>query len=498
MRGLQWVSTLAICAAVAGCNTSSSEVSDADRSASFDRIARSVVEDRGVPGIAIAVIRDGKPFKTLTYGVSNVETHTSVTGATPFQLASTTKVFSSTAVLLLVADGKLRLDDPIGKYLQDLPASWRRVTVRQLLSHTSGLPDITRRTGELDLVANDWDAALRIIADKPFQFAPGQGWAYTQTNYALLQRLVEKLSGEPFGDFLQQRLFHPLGMPNTFFPTPQRQCAPNYQRGHDGRIVRRDLTFPEYVHAAGGLCSSLDDLIVWSQALDSGKVLPRKLAEEAWTPTKLANGSIAKVGGPVSYGLGWAIDTTPGRRWVGHSGGNSTAFRHYLDGGITVILLHNGASDPDAIATSVARAMLATSADPQADLWDAVRDGDAAAAEAALDAGADVNALDTRSSRNGRYALNWAAINNRPELIRLLLRHGAKIDARNLTGFTALHHAAESGSLEAAKALLDAGANTSIRAKDGETASDVALRKGNTAVAALIDSRRAKKGPDSA
>jgi len=474
---------------LAACAGKNSPMTDNARSSAIRDSSRSIVDQRGVPGIAVAVIRRGKPFEQLVYGFADGAGRVPITGATAFQLASTTKIFASTGVLLLVADGKVHLDDPIGAYLDGLPAAWRKVTVRQLMSHTSGLPDITRRTGELDLVADNWDAALQKVAGAPLQFQPGHSWAYTQTNYALLQRLVERVSGVSFEDFLAARLFAPLGLHNTFFPDTGRPCAGNFRPAPNGKIAERDLSFPRFVHAAGGLCSSLEDLVLWTAALDSGAVVPPGLMEQAWAPTTLADGADARITGAMSYGLGWVSDTAPGHRWVGHSGGNSTAYRRYLDDHMTIIVLHNGMSDPDAIAGSIAGIMLATTgaANAQADLWDAATDGDKAAVDAALRAGAEVNALDTRSSRNGRFALNWAAINNHPDIIELLLAHGAAIDAANQTGFTALHHAAEAGSTDAAKSLLAAGADRTLRTDEGETAADVARRKGNAALARLIE-----------
>jgi CubicO group peptidase (beta-lactamase class C family) len=474
----------------AGCHRAPGPPSTADRLAAVDALARSVAAKRDVPGIAIAVVRDGEPPHTIVVGSANLATRTPVTADTPFQLASTTKLFSSIAVLRLVADGKLGLDDAIGGHLDGLPPAWRGVTIRQLLSHTSGLPDVTRSTGELDLVAGDWEHALPLVADAPFRFRPGTGWAYTQTNYAILQRLVAKVSGMPFETFLETRLLQPLGMRNTFFPDAARQCAKNYEPGRAGVMVERTgLAFPAYVHAAGGLCAGLDDLLAWDAALEAGKIVPLALLREARTPARLADGSVARVGGSVSYGLGRAIGDTGGHRWTGHSGGNSSAMRRYQDDRMTIIVLHDGASDPDAIADAVAHAMLddTLAGNAQADLWDASGDGDDAAVEAALQAGADVAALDTRSSRNGRRALNWAAINNHAGTIRVLLEHGAAIDAANLTGFTALHHAAEFGSDDAARALLDAGADPTLRNADGETAADVARRKGHDALARSIE-----------
>jgi CubicO group peptidase (beta-lactamase class C family) len=479
--------------AVAGCGTRPAPITDAERAAAIDEVAHSLVTQQGIPGVAIAVLRDGKPFRTVTLGTSDLATGAPVTTATPFQLSSTTKLLSSTGVLLLVADGKVRLDAGIGDYLDGLPPAWQPVTVRQLLSHTSGLPDITRATGEIDLVADDWAHALPIVAQASFQFAPGHGWSYTQTNYALLQRLVERVSGMGFEAFLDQRLFAPLGMDHTFFPGAGRECATSYKRAAKGTPAPRpELAFPAYVHAAGGLCASLDDLATWSRALEAGTVIPRPLLDAARTPATLADGSTAMVGGPISYGLGRAIDTTPGHRWAGHSGGNSTAYRRYLDDGLTIIVLHNGTHDPDAIAAAVARAMLQQTAGEgaQADLWDAAVAGDTAAADTALQAGADVNALDTRSARSGRRPLNWAALNDNAGMIAWLLAHGADIDATNTTGFTALHHAAESGSADAAAALLDAGADTTLRNAQGETAADVARRKGHEDLARRLATAR--------
>jgi CubicO group peptidase (beta-lactamase class C family) len=484
------LAAIAALLALAGCRQPAEPPSAAARDAAVEAIARTTIARRGGAGIAMAVVRDGGEPRRFTLGKADLASGEPVTGATPFQLASTTKLFSSTAVLRLVADGKLGLDDAIGDRLDGLPDTWRAVTIRQLLSHTSGLPDVTRSTGELDLVAGDWDHALPLIAGAPFRFRPGTGWAYTQTNYAILQRLVEHVSGAPFETFLDQRFFQPLGMRHTFFPDATHRCATNYEQGRDGRVVERTaLAFPAYVHAAGGLCASLDDLVAWSAALEAGKVVPVELLQEARTPARLANGAIARVGGTASYGLGRAIDSTAGHRWAGHSGGNASAMRRYLDDRMTVIVLHDGASDPDAIASAVAHAMLddTLGGDAQAGLWDAAGDGDDAAVEAALQAGADVGALDTRSSRNGRRALNWAAINDHPDTIRLLLKHGAAIDASNLTGFTALHHAAESGSDDAARALLTAGANPALRNTAGETAADIARRKGHDDIARLVE-----------
>lgn len=463
-----------------------------EQSQAIDVLLRTEMKGNQIPGMAVAVIRNGTVVKQVLVGVANVDARTRVTASTPFQLASTTKSFTAAGVLLLVRDKRLGLKDRIGTLLDGLPPRWRDVTVRQLLSHTSGLPDIVRTPGQLDLIAGTWEEALPLVANAPLQFAPGEKWAYTQTNYVLLARIVERLSGHPLEVFLHDRLFHPLGMDDTFYASGAKPCATNYSHGPASAATVRALDFPPYVHAAGGLCSTLADLVRWNGALDAGRVLPPKLTSELWTSTLLKDGSPARIYGKTTgYGLGWVVDDTPGHKAVGHSGGNSTAYRRYLDDRMTIIVLHNGVLDPDSLISSIASIVLRAPGDAgpsaQERLWDASRSGDTTAIERALAGGADIQALDTRTSKNGRRALNWAAANDHPEAIRLLLARGAAIDATNNTGFTALHHAAESNSPRAAEALLKAGANRALRNSNGERPADVARRKGHADLAATIE-----------
>ncbi len=485
---------------VAGCHRESHEQGlRPEQSQAMDRLLASQMTANQIPGLAAAVIKDGKVVKRVTLGVANVQTRAPITGEVPFQLSSTTKSFTATSVLLLVSDGRLHLSDRLGDLLEGLPPPWQSVTVRQLLSHTSGLPDITRRSGELDLIADSWEAALPMLVHAPLQFAPGDRWSYTQTNYVLLARIVEHVSGKTIEAFMNERLFQPLGMKHTFFVSPgdTRSRVVNYERSDSGQPVPRHLEFPPYVHAAGGLSSSLDDLIMWNAALDSGRLLKPELTREMWATTSLNDGSKFRIDGKtIGYGLGWVVDDSPGHRSVGHSGGNSTGYRRFIDEKFTIVVLHNGVMDPDGLIDSIAAIVRSApggdGSTAQTRLWDAAMSGDTAEIVRALKDGADIEALDTRKSRNGRRALNWAACFNRPEAIHVLLEHGAKIDAENLSGFTALHHAAETGSLKAAEVLLSAGANPIHANRAGERPADTARRHGHTDVAARIDAAKTR------
>jgi CubicO group peptidase (beta-lactamase class C family) len=403
--------------------------------------------------------------------------------------------------MMLVMDGKLQLSDHVGDLLHGLPSTWQSVTVRQLLSHTSGLPDVTRQAGKLDLIANSWEKAFAIITESPLQFKAGEQWSYNQTNYVLLSMIIEKKSGMSFEDFMTKRLFQPLRMKSTFFTPPADSAislAVNYEMNDETKLAIRDLSFPPYVRAGGGLWSSLDDLIQWNVALDSGKLLKEEFVKAMWTSIALNDGTQYRIDGKtIGYGLGWVVDDAPDQKVVGHSGGNSTAYRRFMDEKFTVIVLHNGVYDPDALIESIATIMRSNPGEaeptPQVLLWEAAMAGDTIEIINSLKDQADIELPDTRRSKSGRRALNWAAWFNRPEAVRLLVKKGANIDAQNATGFTALHHAAEAGSLEAAKVLLELGANTDITNRAGNNPKQTALSQNHLKISDLIDSVSQKK-----
>ena len=276
------------------------------------------------------------------------------------------------------------------------------MTVRQLLSHTSGPPDIVRTPGQLDLIADSWSGAP-LIAGRAASVWAGPKWAYTQTNYVLLAHIIERVSGKPLEAFLQERLFQPPAMKDTFYPPPGESpgagaaAHQTTSEGREGVSPCARLDFPPFVHAAGGLCSSLADLIRWNAALDSGRVLRPDLATALWTATRLADGSPARIGpNGIGYGLGWVVDESAGKKSVGHSGGNSTAYRRYLDDRVTIIVLHNGVLDPDGLVSSIAAIVAREPGDAgpgaQERLWEASKNGDRAEIVRALDDGADIQA----------------------------------------------------------------------------------------------------------
>ncbi|AMV40804.1 serine hydrolase domain-containing protein [Planctomyces sp. SH-PL62] len=310
--------------------------------AEIDAYIEKAMRDRHVPGLSAAVVRDGQVVLAKGYGLADVEQNVPATVDTVYQLASVTKTFTSAAVMLLVREGKLALDDKINDRLPDLPAVWKDVTVRHLLNHTSGIKSYTSVP---DFQKSPWkDYAHRelldLVAKEPLEFAPGEKFEYSNTGYYLLGMLIEKASGEPYGRFTAARVFEPLGMSRTRLNDLQA-IIPGRARGY--RWDRKELenvapVSPTQPFAAGALVSSVSDLIKWDAALAEHELLDEATLGSMWTPTRL-NG-----GGESGYGFGWEVSKVNGRPMVAHGGGIpgfSTQLSRFPDDRLTVIVLTN-------------------------------------------------------------------------------------------------------------------------------------------------------------
>jgi len=321
----------------------------------IDRVIEAAMAEDGLPGLSLVVGRAGAVVKQAAYGEASLELHVPATLQTVYPIASATKSLSSTALFLLVAEGKFSLEDSIVELLPDLPEKWLEVTVQHLLSHTSGLPDITLEPGREPLIASSRTEALAKLRELPC--APvGTRWSYNQTNYMLVQMLVEKYGGRPFEEFVSERLFAPLGMKTALFGdaddvVPGR--ASMYER-RDGVLRPRQSRFPGFVRAAAGVNASVEDWYRWADAWAHGRVLPRAQLERQWAPAELASGARVSLGGTGSYGCGLALDTRAGRRSAGHSGGGNAAFCYFLDEDLLIVLATNGTTDPDALIGRIA------------------------------------------------------------------------------------------------------------------------------------------------
>lgn len=323
-----------------------------DPSARADAFIREQMTARKIPGLAVAVVQDGRVVFERAYGLANVELNVPVTTSTRFVIASTTKAWSSTAIMLLVQQGKIGLDQAVGEVLPDLPATWRGVTIRRLLSHTSGLPDVMISPNTGAMLSHDRDSAIALAGAKPLDFPPGAQWAYNQTNYALLGMIIDRAGGMPFMDFILRRIAEPLGLRPIFGDAravvPGR--ATSYTRwalSEQGSPKPLDslrtfqYTYDPFLHTAAGLNVSAGDLARFGDAVRTGRVITPALRDTLWTAVQLADGKTFRFGGTAGFGLGWQVDDDPAGKWVGMEGGATAAFRVYPARRLSVAVLTN-------------------------------------------------------------------------------------------------------------------------------------------------------------
>jgi D-alanyl-D-alanine carboxypeptidase len=325
----------------------------------IDQYAQNQLHRQHLPGFALVVIRDGRVVKMQGYGFADVERQVPVTADTVFEIGSITKQFTAMAVMLLVEDGKLSLDDSAGKYLPELPKAWKPVTIRQLLTHTSGVPDFEEVLG-YGAYRNVWqpDKVIATVARMPMDFKPGTKWKYSNTGYFVLTLILEKVSGETYLQLLKQRIFGPLGMEHTRSsePTeiiPGRAAGYEYTKGH---LENRDPLQPTIGSGAGMLVSTAKDLVKWNAALDAQSLLKAGSYARIWTDQPLADGS------PSGYGFGWFLAPMRGHRTQNHSGGTAGFACNILrlpDDHLTVIALTNSYSaNPISLTGHIARLLV--------------------------------------------------------------------------------------------------------------------------------------------
>ncbi len=323
--------------------------------AAIDGLITSHMEGRRVPAVSVAVINKGKIEFLKTYGYSSLEPSVPATIDTVYQVASNTKAFTAVAIQVLAETGKLSLNDKLGRYLADIPASWKAVTIRQLLQHTSGIPNLSVDQYTLETLAATWEDAIDLLGDKPLEFEPGSQWQYNSTNMLLLDKLIETVSGLPYVRFMAEHLFNPLNISSATFGGINKK-VPNraihytwfdFSGEHPKRAAQRqmlDFAVDPVGYAGGGLNISLRDFALWLAALQKGELIKPESLTELWQPTKLIDGTIyqAPDGAPYThYGLCWIINNEGKQSWVGGTGGLRSAFAVYPNQDLGIIVLTN-------------------------------------------------------------------------------------------------------------------------------------------------------------
>ncbi len=305
------------------------------RADGVDHLMKAEMARQNIPGVALAVVKDGKLVKAAGYGLANVAEKTPVQAETVFRIASVGKQFIATGIMLLVEEGKLGLEDQMEKLIDDVPAAWAGLTVRQLLSHTSGL--VRESPGYLGGVRQPDINVIRAAYLLPLQFTPGEKYQYSNVGYFTLAEIMRRKSGMPWGDFMSARVFKPAQLnATTLTDQPTRGPRAVGYAGKDGEWT--PVVDAIAVRPSGAFHSTVLDLARWDTLLDGSKVLKAESRAQMWKPTKLNDGRLH------DYGLAWTVGTKGGRAVIRHGGSQSgfrTEFMRFPKDRVTVIVLAN-------------------------------------------------------------------------------------------------------------------------------------------------------------
>jgi D-alanyl-D-alanine carboxypeptidase len=302
-----------------------------------------------VPGLTLVVVKKGEIIKARGYGLANVAQKIPAAAETVYKIGSVSKQFVATGIMLLVQEGKLGLDDPVSKYLDDTPPTWSPITVRHLLTHTSG---IVREAPAFDPFKVQPDAVvIRSAYPLPLRFTPGTKWEYCNVGYFTLAEIIDKVSGRPWTEYLHEKIFKPSGMTMTY-PTNTKEPVSPRAVGYGGDDNSREAPDWTALRPSGAFLSTALDLAKWDKVLYGNTVLSDASRTMMWTPVKLTGGSAHP------YGFGWEIGALNGHRQVQHGGsmpGFRSGFARLVDDQLTVIVLMNAEDvDRDAIVNGIA------------------------------------------------------------------------------------------------------------------------------------------------
>jgi CubicO group peptidase (beta-lactamase class C family) len=314
--------------------------------AALDRYIEAEMRRQKIPGISLAVAKDGKPLYVKSYGVATLEHDVKTRPDTVYQIGSIGKQFTAVAVMMLANEHKLDLDDPLSKYLPEVPASWSKVTLRSMLNHQSGIAQFTTPDRQLLNLVHDYTdlELIQLASTQALDFEPGTNVSYSDTGYVLLGFVVNRVAGMFYGDFLQQRVFKPLGMNNTRVIS-DKDIVPNrasgYEQADSGELYNQTYVSPALNRTAdGSLYSTVMDLMRWDRALYGDAVLPQAQLERMWRIDAHRDGQRPLY----HFGYGFENNRLRGHRLVEYDGnwqGFQAVMSRYVDKKLTVILLTN-------------------------------------------------------------------------------------------------------------------------------------------------------------
>jgi CubicO group peptidase (beta-lactamase class C family) len=322
----------------------------AARADKVDDYVKAEMQRQKIPGTSIAVLKEGKIIKVQGYGLANVELNVPASPETVYKIGSVSKQLIAAGILILIQDGKLSLDDKISKFLEGTPDTWKEITIRHLLTHTSG---IIREAPGFDplKIQNDADV-IKTAYQSTMRFAPGEKWEYCNVGYFSLAEIIRVVSGKPWGEYLNERLFAPLEM-NATRTTTMTEMVQNRANGYwwkDGKLQNASTYFA--LRPSGAFLSTVLDLAKWDAALYTDRVFKPSTLSQMWEPVKLNNGTTHP------YGFGWELSSVAGHKMVHHGGslpGFRAQFMRFVDDKLSVVVLTNGDNaDPNLIALGIA------------------------------------------------------------------------------------------------------------------------------------------------
>jgi CubicO group peptidase (beta-lactamase class C family) len=359
MRVAQTPLALFLLLAAVASTAQAQESDDAALVARIDSLARDYMTLKKAPAVSIAVLRGKDTLVMKGYGLANREANRAATASTIYRIGSLTKQFTAAGIMREVEQGKLSLADPVAKYLPDVPTHGRRITVRQLLTHTSGIHNYTESPEWAKHRTEDM-TPRQIVAfvDKDtLDFAPGTKYSYSNTGYVLLGMVLEKVTGRPYAAYLEREFFKPLGLSQTSY-CPQRPTDPQFASGYaasTGTVKPAEPLSMTLPFSAGALCSTVRDLVKWHRALLDGRVVGARSYSLMTTADTLNNGS------PIDYGFGLVPGQLGGKRTIGHSGsinGFTTYGLYMPDESLNVVVLTNSDGRPGRLAQNIARVVV--------------------------------------------------------------------------------------------------------------------------------------------
>lgn len=320
----------------------------------INRYVRAEMERQHIPGLSLAVLSGDRVLLSRGYGLANVELRVPASDSTVYQSGSMGKQFTAALVEMLVANHQLRLDDSIVRWFPEGREVWRGITVRHLLTHTSGVAEYTDSTFDYRKDYTE-DELVKFAASRPLDFQPGERWSYSNTGYVLLGALIHRVSGRFYGDVLRDSVFRPLGMKDSRIIS-EADIVPNRAAGYrleSGELKNQEWVAPQLnTTADGALYFTVRDLMRWAIALNHRRVVGAALLDTAWTPVRLRDGAT------YPYGFGWYLLPQRDQYRISHTGswqGFKTVIARYPKSGLSVIVLANLAeAQVGAIAYAIA------------------------------------------------------------------------------------------------------------------------------------------------